>query len=242
MRELTHAVIAACLMLAGALLGQALTPSVKLSQQIGEPNFLAMVPAQLGDWAARDEVDLGAILDPQSRQPNGRRLNSQVMKRIYRHADGRELMLLIAYAPSLGRVLHAYRPEALYPAQGMAVLRRWTDGLTTPEGPLVIHRMLAARDASHREAVSYWSLIGTDATANSWHSHWLHIDYASRNLAPDGLILRVSSPYQTSAEAALASQNNFLLAFASHVRPDIRSRLTGLPPVNAGTPVRGDQH
>jgi EpsI family protein len=233
MRELTHAVLAACLMMAGSLLAQALTPTIKLTQQLGEPRFITVVPAQLGPWG-NVEDDLGAVLDPQTLQPD-RKLNSEVLKRIYANSSGERVMVLLAYAPELGPTLHAYRPEACYPAQGWAVSSQRSDEMALQEGQLPLRRLETARDAQHREAVSYWTLIGSHASRGALHNQLLRMEYSSHNLEPDGLVMRISSPVNGDPATAFALHDDFLRALVTTLKPDARERLVGLPNPQAST-------
>ncbi|MFM2069172.1 MAG: EpsI family protein [Pseudomonadota bacterium] len=255
MRELTHAVLVACLMMTGSLLAQALTPTVKLAQQIGEPRFTVMVPAQLGEWSSLD-TDLDAIVDPQTQQP-GRKLNSVVLKRIYANPAGERVMLLLAYVPDLGPTLHAYRPEALYPAQGWAVRGQRDGTLELPQGRLALHHLEAARDSRQREAVSYLQLVGTRASHGVLHAQLIRFGYSSENLEPDGLILRLSSALPGSAEPdgdsdgsdgstdsagarARALHGRFLAALVGALKPEARERLSGL--ASTASPPDGRAH
>jgi EpsI family protein len=233
MRELTHAVLAACLMMTGSLLSQALTPTLKMTQQIGEPRFAVMVPAQLGTWASVD-ADLSGIVDPQSRQP-GRKFNTEVLKRVYARPQGDRVMLLAAYAPDLGPTLHAYRPPVLYAAQGWVVRGQRSDDLDLPAGRLPVHRLEAARDTRQREAVTYWQLVGTQASRGALHGQLIKFGYSSDNIDPDGLILRVSSPIDVKSgtdsspvASASALHDDFIRALLDQLKPEAHERLSGL--------------
>ncbi|MEY4750065.1 MAG: hypothetical protein RIQ60_2279 [Pseudomonadota bacterium] len=227
MRELTHAVLAACLMMAGSLLAEALAPTVKLSQQLGEPRFLTVVPAQLGPWGAVED-GLAAIVDPQLDEPGRRKLNSEVLKRVYARPDGQRVMLLMAYSPEVGLTLRAYRPDAVYPAQGWAVHDRRSDDLALPQGVLPLQRMVAERNSHQREAVSTWQLIGNRAIQGAWHAQLMRIHFNSRNLEPDGQVLRVSSPLTGDSAQAYALHDDFIRHLVGQLKPDALERLTGL--------------
>jgi EpsI family protein len=163
-------------------------------------------------------------------------LNSEVLKRIYANAEGERVRVLLAYAPELGTTLHAYRPQACYPAQGWVVSSQRSDMLDLPQGQLPLQRLETTRDAQHREAVSTWSLIGSHASRGLLHSQLLRFDYSSRNLEPDGLVMRISSPLNGDDPAgAFALHDDFLRAFVATLKPDARERLAGLPNPQAST-------
>jgi EpsI family protein len=245
MPELTHAVLAACLMMAGSLLSLALTPTVKLNQQLGEPRFVMAVPAQIGAWGAVEDA-ADTIVDPQTLEPKGRKLNTEVLKRSYSRPDGARVMMLLAYAPDLSLTLQAYRPDACFPAQGWAIQARRSDELALPQGSnLPLLRMVAERNRSERQAVSSWQLIGTHGIQGAWHAQLLRFHYSSRNLEPDGLVMRVSSPLAgDDSAAAYALHDDFIRSLFTQIKPDARVRLMGLSTAadaaaqHRGAPVR----
>ena len=150
----------------------------------------------------------------------------QTLSRTYVNAQGYRVMLSVAYGGRRNQGMDIHRPEVCYPAQGMA-LRRDTRETVFEFGAdrLPLKRMVAGA-GSRNEPISYWLVIGRSVASFGYGHRIALLKYGLTGHVPDGMLVRVSSIDDDSAQA-FSEQDTFLRDMLSAMSPDFRRRLLG---------------
>jgi EpsI family protein len=166
----------------------ALRPDIKVSKE-APIKLDAMIPAGFADW----KVDTSLQLAPISPELKAvvERTYEQTLSRTYVNSQGQRVMLSIAYGNQDGE-MQIHRPEVCYPAQGFKVDAVRTGQLVTAYGTLPISRLLAVMGARN-EPITYWLVVGTEATRFGMGHRFATLKYGLTGRIPDGMLVRVSS-------------------------------------------------
>lgn len=220
-----QALLAAVLMVASVFVSAALTPTVRLAEQLGPLDLEDAVPREFGGWKV-DTLLPAAIVNPQQQAVLGR-IYSQTLSRTYVDPQGRRVMLSIAYGEDQRDAMGVHKPEVCYPAQGFQLRSR-----ATAEVPIGEHRLPVTRletDFADRrfEPVTYWIVLAGEVVPSDSSKKLMEMKYGLNGVIPDGLIFRVSSIDRNSA-TAYAVQDQFLRDLLASMPPTTRKRLTGI--------------
>lgn len=223
-----RALLAALLMLLAGLAAHWLTPTQRLALLRRPAVALEeAIPKHFGNWAA-DEVTAAVVVNPQ-RLDMINKLYSQTLSRTYVDTQGRRVMLAIAYGEDQRDGLVVHHPEICYPAQGFDVLSNREGTLSTPLGSIAVRRLeTSAAKGLRLEPVTYWTTVGDRVTLGATSKKLAEMHYSLRDQIPDGLLFRVSSIGENSAEQ-FALQERFVVELLPHLTPPVRQYLTGLP-------------
>ena len=223
MRSTRIAFLIAALMLAASIGAIVARPGEQVAGPGSSSALEAVIPAQFGDW--REEPRrVVLVVNPQQRASVDN-LYSQLVERVYVHADGYRIMLSIAYGPDQRGRLRAHDPESCYPAQGFALHRREASQLATPFGEIPVRRLFTS-NGSRVEPLTYWVKIG-DKVVQGWQTRLVELSYTLSGRIPDGLVFRVSSLDSDQAHANRL-QDLFIEQLLQALSPAERMRLTGL--------------
>lgn len=188
-------------------------PQHKLAQDRAPLLLATLVPLDLGAWQAHPDRQ-ALTLEPRL-QGAVQALYSQTLSRTYVDAQGRMVMLSVAYgARQLGNALQAHRPEYCYRAQGFE-LRDAADGNSATVPGLPVRRLVAWQHA-RIEPITYWMIVGDEPTLPGWQRKWHQLRYGLRGTVPDGWLVRVSS-LDADAAAAHRQQDDFIAALLQAV-------------------------
>lgn len=151
----------------------------------------ALIPEQFAGWQALPKAK-PLIVDPRvSAQVEA--TYAETMERVYRHADGKMVMLSIAYGErQLDDSLQAHRPEYCYRAQGFTIEDSHNTAVQTVKGALPVRRLLTRR-GQRVEPVTYWLTVGQRAVLPGLGRQLAQLSYGLRGEIPDGLLVRISS-------------------------------------------------
>ncbi len=177
-------------MLLALLLSFQLTPTVKMSNVRGKVDFATMIPERFNGW----EIDLSGasqLVDPEVKATL-ESVYSQTVSRTYKNAEGKRVMLSVAYGGDQEEVMQVHKPEVCYTAQGFSVSKQGTSHISTDKGPIKA-KLLLAKQAERIEPVTYWITIGKSIALNGLQWRWERIKYGLTGELPDGLLFRVSS-------------------------------------------------
>jgi len=215
--------------LCGALLAtagvKALTPSVRLADQLGKLDLEADVPRQFGAWTAEREPVM-SVVNPQQ-EVLLKQLYSQILSRVYVNKDGYRIMLTIAYGGDQRDSLEAHYPEVCYPAQGFKVRDEQVGRIDTLGGSLPVRRLDTALGDVRIEPVTYWVMVGEYPELGGLKNKFAGLRYTLYGRIPDGLLFRVSS-IDADIQRAYASQEKFIVDLLAATSPAPRRRLSGL--------------
>lgn len=207
-----------------AALAVALRPTHKIADAAPAISLEAMVPKTFGDWH-EDERSNSLVVDPEQ-SAMIKKIYSQTLSRTYINASGYRVMLSLAYGRDQSDGLQLHKPEICYPAQGFQVQNKWDEELQLPGRNIPIRRILTTYGSSHKEPVSYWTLIGKTVAIGETSKKIAQLQYSMKGQIPDGLLFRVSS-IDSDSKAAFEIQNSFINSLLASVTPSTREQLSG---------------
>jgi EpsI family protein len=221
-----RSVIAAVMMSAAAVAGQAMVPTKRLAALRGPFKLEELVPGSFANWRVDDRT-AGAIVDPQTAAMLDK-LYSQMLNRVYFDDAGRRIMLSIAYgADQADDDVQLHYPEVCYPAQGFRVKSKRIDRVVVPGGAVRVRRLETQYGDSRFEPVTYWTIVGDQQSLSGWDRKVSEIRHGLRGEIVDGLLFRVSSIDRDSA-AGFRAQDDFIRALVPALTPAARRQLVGL--------------
>jgi EpsI family protein len=231
MKSLSLAIVLAVLMGLTSVAGFAARPSLK-AQDKG-PRFVLedTVPKQFAQWKLLPQQG-AQVVNPQTKELLDK-LYSQILTRTYVNADGYRVMLSLAYGDDQRGGLAAHKPEVCYPAQGFTLLGMEDVALQTPFGEIAAKR-LSTSSGQRKEPVTYWFAVGDTAIKNKVQQRLVEIKLGLTGQIPDGLLFRVSSIDDSSANG-YAQQDAFIKDLLGAVSVGDRKRLSGLGVASTGT-------
>lgn len=204
---------------------EALTPRTKLADlrairiDIGK-----MVPLRFGDWTNDDRV-LGGIVNPVAEETL-KRIYSQIISRSYRNSVGQRVMVSVAYGDDQRKDLAVHYPEVCYPAQGFSVRSNVTTQMEIAGQVLPLRRLETFMGPNRYEPVTYWTTMGDFSSFGGLPRRMIELRYGLRRVIPDGLLFRVSTIGQNSAEQ-FQLQEQFIQELLGSVTSEVRVLLTG---------------
>lgn len=224
MKDTLRAALAAGAMCAAALLAVAMEPRTYLADVAGRERLAEIVPKSFGGWS----LDTSILPLPPS--PDLQRLldetYDETLARTYRHADGRRVMLSLAYGRNQHKGMNTHRPEICYPAQGFRILRGTEPGTVMSAGQKVPVQRLVTAMGARNEPITYWLMVGERITEFGYAQRWATIQYGIRGKVPDGVLVRVSSIDNDNASAFLLHER-FIQDLLQSLSPAHRARLLG---------------
>lgn len=224
MKDGLRAAIAAAAMCGAALLAVAMEPRTFLADRAGRERLEQIVPQQFGAWTVDRSIvplppspDLQRVLDA---------TYDETVARTYRHADGRRVMLSLAYGRNQHKGMNTHRPEICYPAQGFRIVRGTEPGRVMSGGRAVPVQRLVAAMGPRNEPITYWLMVGDRITPFGYAQRWATIQYGVRGQVPDGVLVRVSS-IDADDTAAFLLHERFIQDLLQSLSPAHRARLLG---------------
>jgi EpsI family protein len=225
MNVVLKAVLVVALASATAYGAQALKPTQLLVSAQGRISIEDAVPKQFGDWSL-DPFAGGGVVNPQQQEALNKIYN-QLVSRTYVDRQGRRIMVSIAYGEDQRDGMTVHYPEICYPAQGFELQDKQVGQVQTPQGVIPVRRLVTQMGSSRTEPVTYWVMIGRQATLGGVQKKLIELNYAVEGVIPDGLLFRVSSIDKDTA-AAFALQERFIQQIVPALEAQARVRLTGL--------------
>ncbi len=226
-RVLTRrAAIAAVLMAAAAVSGQAMVPTKRMALLRGPFKLADLVPTAFGNWRL-DNSAIGGIVDPQTEAMLDK-LYSQMLDRVYVDDAGHRIMLSIAYgADQADDDVQLHYPEVCYPAQGFRVTNNRIGQISLPEGTIRVRRLDTQFSDTRYEPVTYWTIVGDQQSLGGWDRKISEIRHGLHGEIVDGLLFRVSS-IDRDFEAGFRVQNDFIRDIVHALTSVARKQLVGL--------------
>ena len=222
-----RAAIAAILMAASAVGGQAMVPTKRMALLRGPFKLADLVPSTFAHWRL-DERSVGGIINPQTEELLNK-LYSQILDRVYVDDSGHRIMLSIAYgADQADDDVQLHYPEVCYPAQGFQVMGNRIEQVTLPEGVVRVRRLQTQQLAIQRyEPVTYWTIVGDQQSLSGWDRKVSEIRHGLHGEIVDGLLFRVSS-LDRDFQQGFEVQNGFIRDLVHALTPAARKQLVGL--------------
>lgn len=211
----------------------ALTPAMRLADTRGRFDLTTAIPTQFGGWSV-DNAMIPVAPNPES-QTALDRIYDQTLARTYVDANGRHVMLSIAYGGDQSRALQLHLPEVCYVAQGFQIVQKGEGTVDTGFGMLPVRRLVARADMRN-EPITYWITVGDQATRAGFAQKWQMLAYGLSGQIPDGMLVRISS-IDRDAAAAYRTQDSFSTAMLAALTPPSRLRLLGTHAATMASPT-----
>lgn len=206
-----------------AVLGEAARPTIRVADGQDRLDLESMFPAKFAGW--RVDNTLPVILPAPDVQATLDKIYNQVLSRTYVRADGRRVMLSVAYGGDKGGGMSIHRPEICYPAQGFRILSQHVEPQDFIGQTINVHR-LDTRLSSRREPVTYWIVVGDQVVATGLDQKMVEMRYGLRNLIPDGFLMRVST-IDADPRTGWQVQDQFLASMLDAMPAQNRERVLG---------------
>lgn len=207
-------------------LGNYLKPSLKSISVEDMPNFSKIVPESFGEWVEVKDLPM-VIADPEMEKTIDKIYN-QTLNKTYKNADGKRIMLSIAYGVNQSDSMQAHKPEVCYPAQGFVVKGTKKSVINVSNMQIPVKLVDTEMGSLRNEFVLYWILVGDKATSGGVDRKIQQLSYGMRGEIPDGLLFRVSS-IGDSADDEFKIQTSFIVDLIDNVSVENKSALIGKP-------------
>jgi EpsI family protein len=214
-----------CVLLAAApMVSEYLRPERLLARELPALDLEREVPEQFGEWSIdRSIVPISPSPDVQVKLDQ---TYSQVLGRTYVNRAGYRVMLSIAYGVDQSSdSTSVHRPEFCYAAQGFR-LAPSKDGSIQLTGTQIPVRRLVAERAVRREPITYWVMLGTNASLPGVQRKVDQLRLGLSGVVPDGMLVRVSSIDSSDADA-YRMQAEFIEQLARALPVSVTPRVFG---------------
>jgi EpsI family protein len=184
-----------------------------------------LIPSDAQGW----KLDLrgAGVIRPAGEQGRVYGIYDQVLERVYVHADGRQVMLSVAYGAEQSVGLQVHRPEICYPGGGFKVQGMHRATMPVAGQPLPVTRLVATMPG-RAEPITYWSVLGDVAQEDAAAFRWRQIRFGLRGQILDGMLVRVSTIDADEARA-FRVHTEFADALAGAMTAEQRARVIGRP-------------
>ncbi|MBL8279704.1 MAG: EpsI family protein [Pelomonas sp.] len=218
------AAIAMLSMGASAALAQWARPTIRVSDLHPGFKLEQLFPEQFGDW--RIDPHVAVVVPPPDQQALLNKIYNQTLARTYVNARGERVMLSVAYGGDQSDGLTVHIPDVCYPSQGFRVTDTRDAQLQVAPGFMIPVRHLMTALGQRLEPVTYWVLMGDEATISNTQRRLVSIRYGLRRLIPEGMLVRVSS-INPNMDAAVAVHARFINDLLAAVPSQDRERVVG---------------
>jgi EpsI family protein len=224
------AAVAMLAMAGSAALAEWARPTLRVSDLHPGFKLEQLFPERFGDWVIYPYSRV--VVPPPDQQALLDKIYNQTLTRTYVNSQGERVMLSVAYGGDQSDGLTVHIPDVCYPAQGFKVTDSRNDRLTVSPGFAIPVRHLLTTLGPQIEPVTYWVLMGDEATVTGTQRRLVSIRYGLRRLIPEGMLVRVSS-YNADMTAAAAVHARFIADLVASVPAQERERIVGKVNLNA---------
>ncbi|MFT3953837.1 MAG: EpsI family protein [Piscinibacter sp.] len=182
-----------------------------------------VLPDRFAGWT----LDPEAAVYVRAADARGRQVGyfDQVLERSFIGAAGERIMLSVAYLGSQSSDMQLHRPEVCYRAAGFRIEDLATGAIELDGRSMPITRLLA-RMPGRPEPITYWSVVGGEATASQSQGLSDRLRRAWRRIGRDGVLVRISSIDDEPARAYRLHER-FAADMARTIAPADRELLLG---------------
>jgi len=208
-----------------ASVAAALTRPTRQQAEFGPAISLPDIfPERFGDWIIDPHVPV--VVPPPDQQALLSKIYNQTLARTYVNRSGQRVMLSVAYGGDQSDGLTVHIPDICYPGQGFKVTDTRDARLAVGPGFVIPVRHLLTTLGQRVEPVTYWVLMGDEATISNTQRRMVSLRYGLQRLIPEGMLVRVSS-INPDMEAALAVHARFINDLVASVPAADRERVVG---------------
>jgi EpsI family protein len=184
-------ILAAFLMIAGAVASVVMMPSRVIADEKPPINLETLIPASFAGWKIDPSVT--PVLPDPTVQTKLDQLYSQTLNRTYVNEAGQRVMLSIAYGRNQNsESTAAHRPEFCYVSQGFAIHAFGQQTMKLSSHAIQAVR-LQAMAGGRVEPISYWITLNDEASVPGFDRKLRQLRYGLQGLIVDGMLVRVSS-------------------------------------------------
>lgn len=227
--------VAAVAMLAmggSAALAEWARPTIKVSDLHPGFKLEQVFPERFGDWVVDPNVPV--VVPPPDQQALLNKIYNQTLARTFVNRRGERVMLSVAYGGDQSDGLTVHIPDICYPGQGFKVTETQDARLSVAPGFVIPVRHLLTTLGPRVEPVTYWVLMGDEATTSNTQRRLVSLRFGLKRLIPEGMLVRVSS-INPDMQAALAVHARFVNDLVASVPPADRERIVGKVNFNASS-------
>lgn len=211
-------------MLLASVLAVLATPKIRATEAGQKLIIEERLPKNFGAWKL-DPIQPTVVTDPRLAEMLDNTY-SQTVSRTYENADGRRIMLSIAYGEDQSRRSQLHKPETCYPAQGFALQFVTPVMVATRLGEIKATRLYAVQNNRH-EPITYWMRVGNGIVRSGLAQA---IERVKMGLLhgeiPDGLLFRVST-LSSDPQGSFQLQDSFIRELLEAADPEFRQMLIG---------------
>lgn len=218
------AVVALLGMAGASALAEWARPTIKVSDAYKNFKIDDIFPKTFGDWTV--DAAMPVVVPPPDQQAMLDKIYNQTLARTYVNRQGARIMLSVAYGGDQSDGLTVHVPDVCYVAQGFKVGRERDSQMDVSNGFTIPIRVLEATLGGRIEAITYWVMMGNEATISNAQRRLVSIRYGFRRLIPEGMLIRVSS-INPNMDQALALQGVFIRDMVAAIEPSQRIRVVG---------------
>jgi EpsI family protein len=215
--------LAGLAMLAAAGLAIAMKPGERMAVQRPPLNLESAVPQTFAGW--RVDTTLVPVMVSPDVQAALDKIYSQTLARTYVDAEGRRVMLTIAYGGDQSRETQVHKPEVCYPMQGFQITSMAAGVLDAVQQKIPIMRLVAVQ-GRRVEPITYWIAVGDTVVRGAFEQNMARLKYGLTGTVPDGILVRVSS-ITRDEQSAYALQDRFVNDMLQAMPPREAARLLG---------------
>ncbi|MCV2370148.1 exosortase-associated protein EpsI, B-type [Roseateles oligotrophus] len=218
------ALVVMAAMLGSAALADWARPTIKVSDSFKNFKLDAVFPKSFGDW--RVDENLPVIVPPPDQQAQLDKIYNQTLARTYVNREGARVMLSVAYGGDQSDGLTVHVPDVCYVSQGFR-MGETRDATLQVSGDIVIPvRHLMMTMGPRLEVVTYWVLMGDEATTSNTQRKWVSIRYGLKRQIPEGMLIRVSS-INPEMDKAIPLHKDFINQLMLAMPENQRDRVIG---------------
>ncbi len=198
-------------------------PTIKVSDAYKDFQLERLFPKAFADWIV--DESLPVVVPPPDQQAMLDKIYNQTLARTYVNAGGQRIMLSVAYGGDQSDGLSVHVPDVCYVGQGFKLVSSFEDRLKIPGGSIPVRHLMMTM-GPRREPVTYWVLMGDQATVSNTQRRLVSIRYGLKRLIPEGMLVRVSSINPDMGQA-LAQHKRFINDLVAAVPASQRIRVVG---------------
>lgn len=220
------AVFALAGMLSTAALARWARPTIRVSDLHPGFSLESTFPKVVGDWA--EDVGRAVVVPPPDQLEMLNKIYNQTLTRFYINPRGVRIVLSVAYGGDQSDGLTVHVPDVCYAAQGWKVDRGRDSQISLAPGFVIPVRHLVATLGHQIEPVTYWVLMGDEATVSNTQRRLVTLRYGLKRQIPEGMLVRVSS-VNPDMDQAITDHTEFIQTLVRVLPPSVRERVVGSP-------------
>jgi len=199
-------------------------PTIKVADSFKDFKLENVFPKSFADW--RIDTSMPVVIPPPDQQAMLDKIYNQTLARTYVNKNGGRIMLSVAYGGDQSDGLTVHVPDVCYVAQGFKVAKEHNNSLRLSDDFVIPVRELVATLGGRIEPITYWVMMGNEATVSNAQRRLVSLRYGLKRQIPEGMLVRVSC-INPDIEQGAALNHRFILDLVASLAPEQRSRVIG---------------